>query len=356
MAFLMSDTLSQDDAAGKRFRATVTAIALVAFVLVVTQTDVNLTDLSDVGAVYAIATTLLAGLLLTLRIALDMIVGLVRERLGKAERGAIYKQVLGRVNWRDFITALFALAVTTTSFTAYKTLHISNTGYDWDALFIAWDRAIFFGQDAWVVSHAAFPTANATRIIDHFYHAAFLPMVMGYLFCVALQDRPALRYTYMICYLAGFVIVGMLMAAWLSSAGPVYDGHIFGDGQTFAPLIERLAAQHAEMPQIGAVKHQSYLLQVHGLGSVELGSGISAMPSVHIVLVLIWMFAAWHIHKALGALMALYTGLIWIGSVHLGWHYFVDGLVSLAVILVVWRVVGQWMGLYPSTYVIRATT
>lgn len=353
----MTDTLSHLEANGRKFRATVTVIALTALGLVFLQTDASVMDLAEVGEGYTAAMTVIAAFLLLARVTLDLVVGMVRDRWGTPKGTPVYKAVFARVKWRDIVTALFALALTSTSFTGYKTLQISSGGYDWDAVFIAWDRALFFGQDPWLLTHDWFPTANATRIIDHFYHAAFLPMVIGFLLCVALQDRPALRYTYMTCYLAGFVIVGMLMASSLSSAGPVYDGHIFGDGQIFGPLIDRLAAHQAEMPQIGAVRYQAYLLRAHDANSIRFGSGISAMPSMHIVLVLIWAFAAWHIHKALGIIMTAYAALIWLGSVHLGWHYFVDGLVSLAVMLVVWRMVGQWYGLFdPARQVIRATT
>jgi hypothetical protein len=35
-----------------------------------------------------------------------------------------------------------------------------------------------------------------------------------------------------------------------------------------------------------------------------------------------------------------YLGLIWFGSVHLGWHYFTDGIVGIAGALLVWRLAG----------------
>ena len=352
----MTETPTSQDADGRRFRAAAAAIAVIAFALVMVETDASISDMTSVGRVYTSSMTVLAICILLVRVCLDLIVRIVASRLGRSAQMRAAPAVLARINWRDIVTALFALSITATSFTVYKTLHISETGYDWDPLFIAWDRAFFLGHDPWEISHSLFSSANATRIIDHLYHGAFMPMIVGYLFCVALHDKPALRYTYMLCYLGGFVLVGMLMAAWLSSAGPIYDGQIYGDGQTFAPLIDRLAAQSAEMPQIRAVRLQDYLLRIHETDGVGFGSGISAMPSMHIVLVLIWMFAAWHIHKVIGLVMAAYTAIIWIGSVHLGWHYFVDGLVSLVVIWALWRVVGTSFGLYQRPQVIRATT
>jgi hypothetical protein len=67
---------------------------------------------------------------------------------------------------------------------------------------------------------------------------------------------------------------------------------------------------------------------------------------MHFVLASLQAFVAWHIRRILGLAATGYMLLIWIGSVHLGWHYFSDGLVSLVMITVIWWVVGRTMGLY----------
>ena len=36
-----------------------------------------------------------------------------------------------------------------------------------------------------------------------------------------------------------------------------------------------------------------------------------------------------------------YALVIWIGSIHLGWHYAVDGLVSIALTIVIWKLMGK---------------
>ena len=104
----------------------------------------------------------------------------------------------------------------------------------------------------------------------------------------------------------------------------------------------------------------NYLSTLNQSAEVGLGAGISAMPSMHIVLVLLWLFPAWHLNKYLGIIFTFYTAIIWVGSVHLGWHYFVDGLVSLVVISIIWRVSGHFTGLYGNPrsafQVTRATT
>jgi hypothetical protein len=159
----------------------------------------------------------------------------------------------------------------------------------------------------------------------------------------------------MLTYLAGFVVIGMVGAGLLDSAGPVFDSILYGDGSTFGPLNDRLQAQLAEGGgPVTADQIRQYLLRLQQAGEIRFGGGISAMPSMHMVLVFIWVFPSWNIHRTVGIIVALYAGIIWIGSVHLGWHYFVDGLVSLVIIGIIWRVAGHIVGLYRTHHQARS--
>jgi membrane-associated phospholipid phosphatase len=71
-------------------------------------------------------------------------------------------------------------------------------------------------------------------------------------------------------------------------------------------------------------------------------AGISAMPSMHVATsVLMALYAARHARWA-GWIMWIFAGLIQIGSVHLGWHYAVDGYLGGIVALAAWRA-GLWL-------------
>lgn len=249
--------------------------------------------------------------------------------------------------WLDAISSSIALVIVGTSFTIYKGLVVGANGYGFDAAFIAWDRLIFAGHDAWVVSHAIFSTPTTTWWLDALYHQVFPPMLIGYFFAITATGRRSLRQTYMLTYLVCLVVVGMLAANILHSAGPVFDGIMFGNGDTFAPLMERLQAQlEAGGGPVWATLAREYLLNMHRAEIVGVGAGISAMPSMHMVFTFLWVFPAWHVSRMLGFAMICYAMIIWIGSVHLGWHYFADGLVALAICAFVWRVVGHFVGLY----------
>ena len=180
-------------------------------------------------------------------------------------------------------------------------------------------------------------------------------MILGYLICVSADKKPALRYTYMLSYLASYVIIGMAMAAAMSSARPIFEGTVFGDGTGFAALHERQKAQNEASGPFTFLLISKYLLNIYTSNEAQFAGGISAMPSMHIVLAWLCVFAAWHLGRIVGVVFTVYGFCIWFGSVHLGWHYFVEGLVTLIVLTVIWGIVERLMGLYgPQTT--RATT
>ena len=230
---------------------------------------------------------------------------------------------------------LVAFIVTMASFTVHKTVVLPKYGFAWDAAFIAWDRALFMGQDPWVLSHAVFDSAAATWWIDQFYHAWFYPMIIAYVICGLVVAGPLVRACYIGTFLISWFVIGCVLAGMLASAGPVYDGALFEAG-VFEPLKARLAAQAEAVPGIASHLFQAELLAGFDAGAIGLGYGISAMPSMHVALAAMWALLFFGISRWLGLAGVVYTAFIWIGSVHLGWHYAVDGLVSSLLVVAIW--------------------
>jgi hypothetical protein len=140
-------------------------------------------------------------------------------------------------------------------------------------------------------------------------------------------------------YFLIWILLGNALALALASAGPCYYEVFVGD-PAFRPLMDRLEA----IGNLHALPIQGYLLASRGVESI--GSGISAMPSVHVamttLLVLMvrerfgWRWPTW--------LAAAYHLAILVGSVHLAWHYAVDGLVSMALVPILWFAFGRALG------------
>ncbi|MGK7346210.1 MAG: phosphatase PAP2 family protein [Candidatus Nitrospinota bacterium M3_3B_026] len=66
--------------------------------------------------------------------------------------------------------------------------------------------------------------------------------------------------------------------------------------------------------------------------------GIAAMPSLHVAAVTLIMIFFFMVSPILGALGAIYTAIVFIGSVFLQWHYAVDGYAGALMAALIWRV------------------
>jgi hypothetical protein len=236
---------------------------------------------------------------------------------------------------------LFALLMA--SFNAYKQMVLPLAGFRFDPLFAAMDRALFFGQDPWRVSHALFPSDELTLMIDSAYHGWFVPMAVGLAVCAYLPASSyRLRTQYMLTYIGVWIGIGSILAFLLPAAGPCFYSHFVEPHQSFDHLRQRLLeAQAGVGTPLAALKNQAMLLKAFGSSSLETGAGISAMPSVHNGLAVLFALGALRLNRIVGCIFAAYAILIWIGSFHLGWHYAIDGLVAAVLTVALWKVSGR---------------
>jgi hypothetical protein len=108
----------------------------------------------------------------------------------------------------------------------------------------------------------------------------------------------------------------------------------------YAPLMAYLQAANEHYP-IWALGAQENLWTHYEHLTAGAGSGISAMPNMHVGTSMLFTLLGWRTHRLLGLAFAAFTGIILIGSVHLGWHYAVDGYVAIAATCLIWFVVGR---------------
>lgn len=98
-----------------------------------------------------------------------------------------------------------------------------------------------------------------------------------------------------------------------------------------------------------ALELQQTLWLNYSSGDRSIVSGISAMPSMHVSIATLMALGTWQLSRKLGMLMTIYAVIIMIGSVHLGWHYAVDGYVSAIGTIAIWYGTGwalRRMGLH----------
>ena len=231
---------------------------------------------------------------------------------------------------------LLAYALVNRSYRAVKVAIPRLQEFYADPYFIDFDR-ILFGTDPWRLTHALFGEIG-TRFFDWAYVVWLSVVLLTYGIAAFARDG-RVQAQACLTYLLVWILLGNGLALAMSSVGPAFYDDFFGSDY-FAPLMQRLTGQGG----LTALNIQAYLLSA--TGDEAIGTGISAMPSVHCGLT---MFIVLLVNRTVGwrwAMLALaYHLTILVGSVHLGWHYAVDGLLSTLLVPLIWWVVGKFLTL-----------
>lgn len=209
------------------------------------------------------------------------------------------------------------------------------TDYTWDAAFVAWDRAIFFGHDAWQVLQPLVGYPPVTAALALLYHAWLLLLYLGCLYFAFAAIDPTVRRRFFLTYVLTWSVVGGGVATLLASVGPCFVGPLLGD-PSFDAQMAYLNAADAQVP-VMTLPVQEMLLEWHKSDASGLGGGITAMPSMHVAIAFLFWLAARRVSRTAGRWLFAFFVAIWIGSVHLAYHYAVDGLVSVVLVAILWR-------------------
>ena len=207
-----------------------------------------------------------------------------------------------------------------------------------DPLLVDLDHALFF-IDPWRLTHAVIGEWG-TILLDRIYALWFL-LMMGMIAWAAFTRDQKFQTRALLSIYGTWIVLGNLLAVSLSSVGPCFYEHFYGDTR-FVPLMEILGEYDRNIG-VNALFAMRYLLSVYGTESI--GSGISAMPSVHVgIAFLFWLvcrdrFSRKWPHRLAGVFFLA----IFIGSIHLGWHYVSDGIVSIIGVALIWWGSGRFV-------------
>lgn len=238
-----------------------------------------------------------------------------------------------RARLRQAAPILLAAIIFLPTFSAMKSAIPLFQSYGWDQTFIDLDRLIH-GTDAWRLLQPALGFPVVTFLMSTLYQLWILLIYMGTIHIALHVGDRDIRLRYFTSFFAIWVVNGVGLAIMFASVGPCFAATML-DNHHFADQMDYLHRANAQWP-ILSLEVQQQLIEWHSSGSAELGRGISAMPSMHVSLAFLFFLAARRISRAMGIFFGLYAAVILLGSVHLAYHYAVDGYVSVATTLILW--------------------
>jgi hypothetical protein len=292
---------------------------------------------------------------LLLQLSLVLGAGVVAVTLLRARlrvRAADGSRVSGRHGWAEawrtersgslgtrrlggFLLVLVALPLFARAFIGWKAAIPSFNPFSWDAEFAAWDAALHGGTHPWEILQPILGRPFVTRLLDSVYLMWHLVLVGVVVWQAGNPDRAA-RQQFLLAFVLAWILLGTGLATVFSSAGPCYYTQVTGQPDPYVPLFQYLQSVDAGTP-LGNLQAQQWLWNNYQSGVENVS--ISAMPSMHVALPLLYLLASWR-KPVLACGFAVYTLVILVASVHLGWHYAIDGYVSALAVPGVWWLAG----------------
>ena len=240
------------------------------------------------------------------------------------------------------LPAMLLIPIFASSFTVFKAAIPRLHPYTWDATLSGWDMALHGGVAPWERLQPLLGHPLVTAVLNFAYHFWFFLFYAILYWLILDTRRPLLRMQFLLSFALTWIALGSILAVLFASVGPCYYGHLHAT-DPYAPLMAYLHGANQQIP-VWALQVQDMLWQGYQSKGVNGDLGISAMPSMHVATAVLMAMMGWRVSRAAGTALSVFAVLIMLGSIHLGWHYAVDGYVGAAGAVLVWRLVGRTLG------------
>jgi len=252
----------------------------------------------------------------------------------------IYKNYLSVKNLTVLFIFIIFFPTFASAFTYYKSLIPVINNYHWDPYLAAFDRFLHFGIDPWRILQVLFHSYYSTKIINIFYNIWMFYWFFYLYYVLFILENESIRMQFLLSFIFSWIIIGVLFATIFSSVGPCFYSRLYDNDYHFKELMLYLNDANANI-SVWAVNTQNNLWKNYKDMSIVAGSGISAMPSMHVSITCLIALCQLKINRKVGMLCFIYLIIIFIGSIHLGWHYAIDGYFSVFVTVLIWWVIGK---------------
>ena len=229
------------------------------------------------------------------------------------------------------------------SFTSFKIIFPAIHSFSWDISLAKLDAFIHGGKQPWQWLQPVFGYPIVTSIISFFYYLWFFVMYGVLCWQAFSLNNKQLRMQFFLTYLLSWVIIGTISAIIFSSAGPCYYGYVVEGGKNvFKPLMDYLYTANQSF-HLKSIDIQKLLWSAYNGRETGLVKGISAMPSMHMSMSFLFVLLGWRVNRIAGILFTLFALIIFVGSIHLGWHYASDGYAGVTLTGIIWVTVGFFL-------------
>jgi hypothetical protein len=209
--------------------------------------------------------------------------------------------------------------------------------FSWDQTFMRWDYVLHFHHHPWKLLQPIIGYPIITAFLSRIYGFWFVLLTATIIWQANTKER-FYRTQFFITFLLSWIILGTILAIVLSSAGPCYYDTFSGTlNDPYASLMSYLSYN---APPWVLELQQSLLTNLLNK-TLIFGGGVSAMPSLHISMATLCFLVSAKRNKWLGLITFAFLILILIASVHLAWHYAVDGYVSIILTYLIWYCTGK---------------
>jgi len=231
--------------------------------------------------------------------------------------------------WRIFnaLPALILLPLVLSMVSSLKRIIPLIVPFSWDPALANFDRLLHGGYQPWELLQPFLGYPLVTYIFSVAYALPWYTLILMMQFWLTFSVNPQ-RMRFLLTYLLCWTLLGTGLAILFSSAGPVYYGRVVIGPDPFVPLLAYLGdvGQAYELPSSIA---QAYLWDSYEKDFLRLGNGISAMPSLHLAMAFLLVLVSWRMHWCVRLVAILFLAALLVGSVHLAWHYAIDGYVGI---------------------------
>ncbi len=252
--------------------------------------------------------------------------------------------------WYVLVLALIDVTVLCLFFSCYTMIKAMITEvqpFYLDVYLYHIEHVLFVGKQAWqwILMWSDSPWLLAG--LNFFYNLWFF-VVWGSIALFLIMPNSPLRLRFLFNMVLNWFLIGGVTATLLASAGPCFIDRIIPEAHLYTDLMARLQHDDLWLQQQGswlylwAVETQDALWQQYVDQSVGFGAGISAMPSMHVSMIVLLALAWQQYHPKLRYLFIPFVVVIYLGSIALAWHYALDGVVSGLLSYLLWQISGRF--------------